>query len=177
VPTVESFPPIAAPSARVLILGSMPGAASLAAGQYYAHPRNAFWPILGAVLGFDPAARYGERQRALRQNHVALWDVLRRCDREGSLDAAIDRASIRVNDFATFFACHRRVAHVLCNGATAHAKFERLVLPGLAASGRKPDVTRLPSTSPAFAGMTRARKLEVWRRELRRALGLAPRRS
>lgn len=170
VPTVESFPPIAGPDARVLVLGSMPGVRSLAAGRYYAHPQNAFWPIVGAVLGFDPAAPYGARARALKAAKVALWDVLRRCDRDGSLDAAIVPDSIRTNDFAGFLARHRRIATVLCNGGTAFTEFERLVRPGLVAGGRELRVRRLPSTSPAFAGMTRAQKLATWRRELRAAL-------
>ncbi len=165
-PSIESFPPIAAARAHVLVLGSMPGVRSLEAGQYYAHPRNVFWPIVAAVLGFDPAAAYGTRVRALKAHGVALWDVLRRCDRDGSLDSAIVAGSIRVNDFRGFLARHRRVETVLCNGGTAFTKFERLVRPDLEAAGREVRVVRLPSTSPAYAGMSRERKLEIWRREL-----------
>ncbi len=90
---VQSFPPIAAPGARLLILGSMPGAASLAAGQYYAHPRNAFWPILAALCHFPADAPYAARVAALQAAGVAVWDVLQSCVRPGSLDTAIERSS------------------------------------------------------------------------------------
>ncbi|MCA8974312.1 MAG: DNA-deoxyinosine glycosylase, partial [Planctomycetes bacterium] len=156
---VDSFAPIAGPRARLLIVGSIPGARSLQAGQYYAHPQNAFWPIVGAVLGFDHAQPYPERTRQLRRHGVALWDVLQSCERAGSLDSAIVADSVRVNDFAAFFARHRRIDRVLCNGGTAFAKFDRLVRPELAASGIVPTVVRMPSTSPAHAGLSRAGKL------------------
>jgi hypoxanthine-DNA glycosylase len=166
VPEVASFAPIAAATARVLILGSMPGVASLAAGQYYAHPQNAFWPIIGTIVGCEPASPYRDRMRALRARGIALWDVLQRCERAGSLDSAIVARTIRTNDFAAFLARHRRIGTVLCNGGTAHAKFTGLVLPGLVAAGCLLRVVRLPSTSPAHAGQTRAQKLAAWRRAL-----------
>ncbi len=100
--TVHSFPPIARADARVLILGSMPSEASLAAGQYYGHPRNAFWPILAELLGFDHRIPYDQRVQAVLQARVAVWDVLASCVRPGSADADIDAESILVNDFETF---------------------------------------------------------------------------
>ncbi|MCA8949432.1 MAG: DNA-deoxyinosine glycosylase [Planctomycetes bacterium] len=163
---VESFAPIASRRARILVLGSMPGVRSLAAGQYYAHPQNAFWPIVGAICGFDPQASYGRRTQALRRAGIALWDVLQSCERAGSLDSAIVGATVRVNDFAGFLRVHRKVQVVLCNGATAHAEFERRARPLLTELGREIPSVRLPSTSPANASMSRAAKLAIWQREL-----------
>lgn len=163
---VRSFAPIASATARVLILGSMPGVASLRAAQYYAHPQNAFWPIMASICGFDPAAGYAARTAAVRRRGIALWDVMRSCDREGSLDSAILAESIEVNDFAGFLGRHRHVDTVLCNGATAFTKFERLARPGLAGLGRELRSVRLPSTSPANASTSRADKLAAWRAAL-----------
>ena len=129
VPFVHSFAPIARVDARVLILGSMPGTASLAAGRYYAHPRNAFWPIVAGVCGVAADAAYELRLAALQDRGIALWDVLQSCERAGSLDGDIDPASTQANDFVALFATHRRLAAVLCNGGTAHALFRRSVLP------------------------------------------------
>lgn len=157
---IRSFPPLADPRARALILGSMPGAASLAAGQYYAHPHNAFWRILGALFGFDPRAPYALRVEAVLDARIAVWDVLATCVRHGSLDSNIEPTSQRPNDFARFFAEHPRIEHVFFNGTTAEACFRRSVIPGL----RAPILpsTRLPSTSPAHASLDFSRKLAAW---------------
>ena len=163
---VESFPPVSRPDARVLVLGSMPGAASLAAGRYYAHPRNAFWPIVGGVCGVAADAPYAARLAGLVARGIALWDVLATCERAGSLDAAIDRATARANDFVPFFAAHPRLEAVACNGGAAHELFRRRVLPALAAAGFTPAVHALPSTSPAHAGSSVAQKRQAWRRIL-----------
>lgn len=157
---VRSFPPIAEPNARVLILGSMPGAASLQAREYYAHPRNAFWRILGALLEFDPAAPYARRVDSVRAARVAIWDVLATCVRPGSLDSAIDPSSAVPNDFARFFAQHPLIEHVFFNGTTAEASFRRSVLPRLRSN--PPPSTRLPSTSPAHAARSFDAKLRAW---------------
>jgi hypoxanthine-DNA glycosylase len=173
---LAGFAPIARRDARLLILGSMPGAASLAAGRYYAHPRNAFWSIVGDVSGADAALPYARRAAALRAAHIALWDVVGSCRRRGSLDAHIDRRSLRINDFATFFARHPRVHCVLFNGTTAEVLFRRHVLPRLERSGaaRRLQLLRLPSTSPAHAGMSPARKGARWRTALAAALAREP---
>src|SRR3954468_8036690 len=101
--SIRSFPPIESRAARALVLGSMPGAASLRAGQYYAYRHNAFWPIMGALFGAGPEIPYGKRIAILRRAGLAVWDVLASCAREGSLDADIDEGSIVPNDFRMFF--------------------------------------------------------------------------
>ena len=98
---VESFAPVVGTQPRILILGSMPGVASLEAVQYYAHPRNAFWPIIGELFSIDATASYPERIRQLQQKPLALWDTLRQCERPGSLDADIRRDSVAPNDIPT----------------------------------------------------------------------------
>jgi TDG/mug DNA glycosylase family protein len=163
---VHGFPPISTPRARTLILGSLPGRASLAARQYYAMPRNAFWRILGEILGFDAGAEYGVRVAHLLDAGLALWDVLRSSVREGSLDSAIARGSIVPNDFSRFFDAHPSIRTVLFNGQAAEALFLRHVAPSLD-SHRTFEYRRLPSTSPANASMPLARKLAMWRDALR----------
>lgn len=158
---VFSFPPIADAAAERLILGSMPGAASLAAGRYYAHPHNAFWPILAELIGFAPEADYATRVAALLAARIALWDVLQSCTREGSLDAQIARASEVPNDFADFFATHPKVTRVYFNGSKAETAFRQRVLPQIDA--RRLQFIRLPSTSPAHAARSRDEKLAAWR--------------
>jgi len=167
---VRSFAPVARRDARLLILGSMPGTASLAVGRYYAHPRNAFWPIVGSVCGFDANAPYAKRLAALQARGIALWDVLRSCERDGSLDGDIAAASVQTNDFAGFLAAHRRIAAVLCNGGTAFALFGKRVRPTLGLPFREMPCVQLPSTSPAHAGRTLAQKLAAWRLVLARHL-------
>lgn len=160
---VVSFPPIERRDARVLILGTMPGVASLKAGQYYAHPRNAFWRILAELVGFDPSASYEHRVSALRGARIAVWDVLQSCHRQGSLDSDINPATLVPNAFAAFFAAHPALRQVCFNGAKAEALFARHVRPGLPADPRLGYV-RLPSTSPAHAGMAYPDKVLLWRK-------------
>jgi TDG/mug DNA glycosylase family protein len=168
---VRSFKPIECPDAEVLILGSMPGVRSLQARQYYAHPQNAFWRIIAELLGLPAVSSYEERVRALQAARIAVWDVLKSCEREGSLDASIEDGTLIANDFRRFFREHPGIRQVFFNGAKAEACFRRHVLAGL---GReKPQqgkwavssmrYTRLPSTSPAHAGMPYARKRDAWR--------------
>ena len=112
----------------------MPGAASLAAGQYYAHPRNHFWPIMGRLVGAGPELPYAKRVRRLKSCGIAVWDVLESCVRPGSLDADIEEGSIAVNDFAGFFDAHPRIGAVFFNGAKAESAYRRHVLKGLPAA-------------------------------------------
>src|SRR5262249_39247907 len=156
--TVESFPPIASEKSKVLILGSMPGEVSLKARQYYAHPRNAFWRIMGELFGAEPALPYEERVLRLQSAGVALWDTLQACVRPDSLDASITDEV--VNDFPAFFAKHPAITHVFFNGGKSEAVFRRHALPSLANARRV--FMRLPSTSPAHAGMPFEKKVQKW---------------
>lgn len=159
----RGFPPIAAPDARVLILGSLPGRMSLARQQYYAQPQNAFWRIMGTLFGAGPELPYEERKVRLVAHQVALWDVCKAASREGSLDAAIDTASVIPNDFRSFLRAHPAIELICTNGGTATRLFQKLVLPGLPATSRVAPVHPLPSTSPAHAAMRFEQKLERWR--------------
>ncbi|OYW28635.1 MAG: DNA-deoxyinosine glycosylase [Methyloversatilis sp. 12-65-5] len=156
-------------TAHVLILGSMPGAASLGANQYYAHPRNQFWSIMGTLVGAHPALPYAERLAMLTRAGLALWDVLSSCERRGSLDSAIDLRSAQANDFVAFFERHAGIRRVLFNGALAETCFRRDVMPHI----RPLDMLRLPSTSPAHAGLSAADKLQAWRAALQPSLVVA----
>lgn len=146
--------------AQLLVLGSFPGAASLQAAQYYAHPRNAFWPLMAALLGAPelPALPYAERLQALRRHRVALWDAVAACRREGSLDAAIEAAE--PSDLLELVARLPQLRAIACNGALAHKQTL------LALGAPAVPVLRLPSTSPAHAGRSLADKIAAWRADL-----------
>jgi hypoxanthine-DNA glycosylase len=158
-----AFPPILGEHPRVLILGSMPGEASLRLGQYYGHARNAFWPILCELLGLPPDSAYSARTAALAAAGIALWDVIAACERPGSLDASIRPESVRVNDFGALLDACPGIGLIAFNGGTAEREYRRRVLPGLADRHRGIERLRLPSTSPAHAGMSYADKLARWR--------------
>ena len=161
-PQPHAFPPLIDEHAHTLILGSMPGQASLDARQYYAHPRNGFWPIVAEIMGFAAELPYPERCAALLAHGCALWDVLATCERAGSLDAAIRNGT--PNDFPAFFAQYPRITRVFFNGGRAEGEFRRKVMPKLELSeGRPLTLCRLPSTSPANATLRRAEKIKRWR--------------
>jgi len=164
------FPPVAGPDARVLILGSLPGQASLAAGRYYAQPRNAFWPIMGRLFGAGPELDYAARLRRLIAARVALWDVCASAHRPGSLDQKIDAASVTPNDFARFFADSSGIARIFFNGAAAERLYFSLVRSELEAPAARIETLRLPSTSPAHASLRFEQKLAAWE-EVRNAAG------
>lgn len=157
----QCLAPVAETCATALILGSMPGQASLRAQQYYAHPRNTFWQIQGELFGANPQLPYAERLAILQSQGIALWDVLATCFRPGSLDSDIETSSAIANDFSTFFRSHSQIRRVFFNGAKAAETFQREVSPQLEISGLL--YQRLPSTSPAHAGMSFAKKLVAWR--------------
>ncbi len=149
------LPPVIARRTRLVVLGSFPGAASLAARQYYAHPRNQFWPLLSALWRTDLVALpYPRRLAVLRERGLGLWDVYASCRREGSLDSAIEAAEL--NDLASL----RRRAPTL--QAVAHNGAESARSMGVTAALGVP-VVRLPSTSPANASWSFERKLDAWR--------------
>lgn len=151
---LQGIAPVADRRTRLLVLGSFPGVASLAARQYYAHPRNAFWPILGALWGLDFSGQpYRERLAELRRRGLGLWDVHARCRRAGSLDSAIEDAE--PNDLEALIVGLPRLAAIAHNGgesARAMRLTRRFGLP----------VYRLPSTSPANASWSFERKLAAW---------------
>lgn len=118
-PRIRCFAPIENPAATVLILGSMPGKASLAAGEYYAHPRNAFWAIMGELIGARPDLPYQDRLKILRSSGIALWDVLGSCVRKSSLDSHIEIDSAVPNDFKSFFLRHPNITRVFFIGTKA----------------------------------------------------------
>ncbi len=157
---IHSFEPIEDSNAKVLILGSMPGSASLAAGQYYAHGQNAFWRIISHLLQFDLASPYEVRIQALKSARIALWDVLQSCMREGSLDAMIERDTQIANDFKTFLQTHKKITHIFFNGTKAEHYFMRHVLRDIDSGSI--NFLRLPSTSPAHAAMSFEHKLSAW---------------
>ena len=157
----QSFAPIFAADARILILGSMPGAASLAAGQYYAHPQNQFWRMMDEICGAGPRLPYPARLERLRAAGIALWDVLESCVRPGSLDSAIEHHSAIANDIPRLLRDAPRIRRVCCNGATAHHAVRRYFGNEFDALGIT--VLQLPSTSPANATWSYARKLAAWR--------------
>lgn len=171
-----SFPAVIAAGTRILILGSMPGIASLQAQQYYAHPRNQFWRLLGdiGVTGIDVAGidlpgsglSYRQRLQALLGHGLGLWDVLHSCVRDGSLDAAIEQRSALPNDLLPLLRRHP-VMRLCCNGATAYAALQRHFGHALASEFPHIDIRRLPSTSPANASLRYAQKLAAWAEALR----------
>ncbi|AOA73702.1 DNA glycosylase [Stenotrophomonas rhizophila] len=147
---------------RVLVLGSMPGVASLHASQYYAHPRNRFWPLMAALTGINAGLAYVDRLQALQSAGVGLWDVIGQCERRGSLDAAIVRGSEVPNAVADLVGRLPALAAVACNGATAHAAFVRYILPVLGDRAASLAVWSLPSTSPANAAWPLPRLQVAW---------------
>jgi hypoxanthine-DNA glycosylase len=160
----QSFPAVVVADARILILGSMPGAASLAAGEYYAHPQNQFWRILGEICGAGPGLPYRQRLDRLRAHQIALWDVLYSCVRPGSLDSAIEHTSAIANDIPALLRGAPQIRRICCNGATAYHGLRRYFGAQLDALGIT--AVRLPSTSPAHASWSFARKLATWRAAL-----------
>jgi double-stranded uracil-DNA glycosylase len=151
----HSFAPVWNTSARVLILGSMPGEASLAAGEYYAHPRNAFWAIMGSLCGATRELPYQLRLKRVQQAGIALWDVLESCERPGSLDSAIVASSVVVNRVAALLEQMPEVRLVATNGGTATRLYTRHVQSSITHMA-------LPSTSPAFASLRLEQKMAVW---------------
>lgn len=159
---IFSFDPIEPESARLLIVGSMPGQASLNANQYYAHPRNSFWPIMAQLLEFDPNASYEDRIQALKAKGIGLWDVCKACVRNSSLDSDIVEETIITNDFPGWFQRHPETQAVFCNGTKAYESYRKRVIPELEVPFNAIPVQRLPSTSPAHASKSWREKQQAW---------------
>lgn len=157
------FPPIANLDAEALILGSLPGQRSLQMNQYYAHPQNAFWKLMGRIYDFPSTLPYARRLEILAENCIALWDVLAAAERPGSLDSSIVPASARANDFAAFYRAHPQITRVCFNGRKAEEMYRRFVLPRLSDESVVIRYVSMPSTSPAHAGMPFVEKLVRWR--------------
>ena len=162
---VQSFEPVIGRRPRIIILGSMPGVASLEAVQYYAHPRNAFWPIMAELFAIDHRASYLERIQQVTRLPLILWDTLQSCHRPGSLDSNIDANSVRANDFPRLLQRYSEIRAILFNGATSEKYFKQLVVPQLV-EHHDIELLRMPSTSPAHAGMSFDQKLDAWRQLL-----------
>jgi hypoxanthine-DNA glycosylase len=146
--------PVVTADTRLLVLGSFPSAASLAAAQYYAHPRNQLWVILSALWGVDlRALPYAARLDEVRRRGMGLWDVYASCRREGSLDSAIEEA--QPNDLAALVATLPALRAIAHNGGESARAMKRT-------RGLASEVVRLPSSSPANASWSLARKVDAW---------------
>lgn len=162
---IYGFPPVDAPDATMLILGSMPSVQSLQAEFYYAHPQNAFWRILSDSWACPLPQSVAEKKRMLIDHGAALWDSAGSCERQGSLDSAM--RNVAVNDFAPLFARCPHIERIFFNGQTAQKLFLRGARPFL--EGRRAFL--LPSTSPAHT-MKYADKLAAWRRAILNSEGV-----
>ncbi|MBE8726084.1 DNA-deoxyinosine glycosylase [Flavobacterium hungaricum] len=151
-----SFPPITSDTAKILILGTMPGTKSLELNQYYGHNQNNFWKIMFTILKEEFSNDYQTRKNLLVNNNIALWDVLQYCDRVGSLDSAIKNEI--ANDFENFLKQHPKITTIFFNGQKAAAFFKKYIH-----LQKEYQLITLPSTSPANAGKTYQYKLDEWK--------------
>ena len=160
---VHSIEPIIGRNPRIMILGSMPGIISINAAQYYANPRNLFWTVLADLFGIDIDVSYESKVQQMRELPVILWDTLKTCRREGSLDSKILNTDIEANDISALLKQFPTVQAIAFNGGASAKYFDRLVKPQLA-KDLDIELLKMPSTSPANAAMKREHKLELWRR-------------
>jgi len=160
---LTGFNCVADENAKILILGSMPGAISLKQQQYYAHPRNAFWKIMESLYGIPLETEYSQRIELLKQNGIALWDVVHQCIRQGSLDTNIQSDSVQVNDFKELFQFSTGISRVYFNGGKSAELYKKKVLSSAITGLQHLQYTQLPSTSPANARLSFQQKLTEWR--------------
>lgn len=156
------FAPIIPENPKVLILGTMPSVKSLEDAFYYAHPRNAFWPIISSLVG-KKLENDADKRNACNELGILLWDVLANCERKGSLDSAIKQP--QANDFAAIFKNHPQITHIFFNGQPAAKLFQQQVVK----KQSLPDqlvLTTLTSTSPANARLTIDDKILLWKEKL-----------
>lgn len=158
----SGFPPIVGSDPAVLVLGSLPGKKSIAEQQYYAHPQNAFWKIMGALFEARAESSYEERVSVLKENRIALWDVLQSSMRPGSLDASIRVQGASCNDLLSFLHRHSGIRAICFNGKKAEDLFVRLAAPVVLRQYPALKFEALPSTSPAHAAMPYDEKLRRW---------------
>jgi hypoxanthine-DNA glycosylase len=167
---VKGFKPIVGKDARLVILGTLPGRISLERQEYYADPGNAFWFIVQCLFGIDRTASYDDRVEALINNRIAIWDVLKRAGRHGSLgqDSSLDNKIVPktevANDFAAFFRANPSIKDVFFNGGPPKQYFDRLVVPVLQMEVGTPRFnSALKSTSGTNTHYTQEEKVEIWR--------------
>ena len=172
---VESFPPQVGAGCVLLLLGTVPSVRSLELRQSYGHAHNLFWPFMGELFGAGPELAYAERIARLHRFGIGIWDVLERCERPGSLDSSIVRASEVANDIPGLLARQASIRAIGLNGGKAQQAFRRHVLPQLSTEqAARVTLLELPSTSPANASIARTVKLERWRALTPWATGPAP---
>ena len=161
---VSSFPVQIDAGCRVLVLGTAPSVRSLAMQESYAHPQNLFWPLMGEMFGAGPELPYAERIARLHARGVGIWDVLKECERAGSLDSNIIKSSEQANDIAALLVAYPTIAAIALNGGRAVQSFRRLVLPRIDwVRADRTAILELPSTSPANASISAADKRARWR--------------
>lgn len=160
---VKGFPPVLGPQPRVLILGSMPSVASLQCQQYYGNPNNAFWAIMGELIGAGPELPYTQRTQRLIDAGIAVWDVLASCVRPGSLDSAIELKTARVNDPVPLMRASPALENIVFNGRKAEQLFRQRLGDQVETVRPTLHYTLMPSTSPAMATLDFQAKLERWR--------------
>jgi TDG/mug DNA glycosylase family protein len=160
---VHSIEPIIGRCPRIIILGSMPGIISINAAQYYANPRNMFWTVLAELFGIDIDCDYETKVQQVRDLPVILWDTIKSCHREGSLDSKILNTEIEANDIVALLERYATVQAIAFNGGASAKYFDRLIKPQLP-SDLSVELLKMPSTSPANAGMKFEQKLDLWRR-------------
>ena len=147
---VHSIAPVYDANSRILILGSFPSVKSREAEFFYGHPQNRFWRVIAAVCKCDVPVTIDEKKELLLGNNIALWDVIKSCDIEGSSDSSI--RNVKVNDFSQIFAV-ANIERIYANGGTAYNLYRKYV---------GDNITRLPSTSPANAAWTIDRLVDAW---------------
>ena len=152
---ISSFPPIANKDSKILILGSIPGVKSLEMQQYYAHPQNKFWKIICEIFNEEFTTNYQQRIEILEKHHIALWDVIDTCERKGSLDSEIRNEE--ANKIEELLQNFPNIKAIFCNGQKSHKNLQKI----LGKKFRLPIIV-LPSTSPAYTGLSYFDKLNLW---------------
>jgi len=159
---IQGFNLLGNSNATVLILGSMPSMKSLQKQEYYAHPQNVFWRIISHLFNQGKTLGYQQGEALLIEQGIALWDVLKFCDRQGSLDSAINTDTMEMNNFVDLFSSFPELRYVFFNGAMAESIYKKQVWPIVAESVAYIKYKKLPSTSPAYAAMKFESKLAAW---------------